>query len=94
MSGTERDEPFWRIKPHRDVIQDINQMRDNLDELESIVREAEWVELGGRGYVDVERAERLCEGVEGGLPFILDSIQELAECNDCDVAAATQQEER
>lgn len=72
-------EPFWRIKPHREILRDIGQMRDNLDDLESVVREAEWVELGGRGHADVERAERLCEAVEGSMPHILESIEELAE---------------
>lgn len=73
----ERTEPFWRIKPHRSVIRDIDQMRDNLDDLESIVREAEWVELGGRGCVEVERAAKICEAVEGSMPYILDYIREL-----------------
>lgn len=75
------DEAYHRIKPHRSVIGDIDQMRRNLDQLEAIVREAEWVELGGRGHVDVERAERLCEAVEGSMPHILESIEEL-ETND------------
>lgn len=91
-SDTEREEPFWQIKPHRSVVRDIDKMRDNLDELESIVREAEWVELGGRGHADVESAERICEAVEASMPFILDSIRELAECNDCDVDAETSHE--
>ena len=76
-SDNERTEPFWRIKPHRSVIRDIDQMRDNLDDLESIVREAEWVELGGRGCVEVERAAKICEAVEGSMPYILDDIREL-----------------
>lgn len=78
-SDTEREEPFRRIKRHRQTLRDINQMHENLDELEDIVREAEWIELGGRGTVRVEYAERLCDGVEGSMPYILEAIQELAE---------------
>lgn len=81
MSGpardVEREEAFWRVKPHRDAIRDIRQMQDNLDGLESVVRDAEWLALGGRGHFDVERAERLCEGVEDSMPHILESIREL-----------------
>ena len=76
------DEPFWQIKPHRSVIRDIDQMRQNLDELESIVREAEWVELGGRGWTDLERADRLCDAVERSMPFIQESIHKLADTED------------
>lgn len=76
-AGRERSEPFWSIKPHRKVRRDIRQMKDNLDELEKVVEEAEWVVLGGRGYVDVDRAEKLCEAVEGSMSFILDDIREL-----------------
>lgn len=79
MTESKGDEPFWQIKPHRSVIRDIDQMRDNLDELESIVREAEWVELGGRGWTDLERADRLCDAVEGSMSFIQESIHELVD---------------
>ena len=82
--GIDRDEPFWQIKPHRSVIRDINQMRDNLDELESIVREAEWIELGGRGCVNLERTDKLCDAVERSMPFIQESIHELADTEDTD----------
>lgn len=71
------EEPFRRIQPHRNVLRDIQQMRDNLDELETIVKDAEWLALGGRGYFDVERADRLCEGIESSMPHIQDSIHEL-----------------
>ena len=71
------NEPFWIVKPHRNVRRDIRQMRDNLDELEKIVEEAEWLALGGRGYVEIERASRLCSGVERSMPHILDDIREL-----------------
>lgn len=73
------DETFRRVKPYRSVISDINQLRDNLDELESAVRTLEWLELGGRGWVDPERIDRLCDGVEGGMPYIQDAIHELRE---------------
>lgn len=75
----DRSAPFWSIKPHRSVIRDIDQMRDNLDELESIVREAEWVELGGRGWVDLERVTRLCDAVERSMPHIQEAIEELVD---------------
>ena len=84
MSDPQADDPFWQIKPHRSVIRDIDQMRDNLNELESIVREAEWVELGGRGWVNLERTDKLCDAVERSMPFIQESIHELADRKDTD----------
>lgn len=70
-------EPFRRIQPHREVIRDIRLMKDNLDKLEEQVRDAEWMELDGRGMFDSEQCDRLCEAVEGEMPFIQEAIQDL-----------------
>lgn len=78
-SGRDRSEPFWSIMPHRSIRRDIRQMKDNLDDLESIVEEAEWLALGGKGYVEFDRADKLCEAVEGSMSFIQDDIHELPE---------------
>jgi len=69
--------PFERVRAHRDVLKDVEQMRDNLDELEAEVRRAEWVALGGRGWVDLEKVDKLCEAVGGSMPYIREDIHEL-----------------
>lgn len=74
MSDTE---PFRWIQPHREVLRDIHQMQDNLDELEQQVKTAEWIELDGRGVFDIDLCDRLCEGVEGGMPYIQEAIHDL-----------------
>lgn len=70
-------EPFRWIQPHRSIIRDIRLMKDNLDDLEEQVRDAEWMELDGRGMFDPEQCDRLCEAVEGGMPYIQEAIQDL-----------------
>ena len=77
MSDDNAPEPFERIKPHDKVLADIRLMQDNLRELHGLVRMAEWQELGGLGDYQPGRCERLCDAVEGGMPHIKESIQEL-----------------
>jgi len=72
-------EPFEEIQDHRSVIRDIDQMRENLDELESAVRTLEWQALGGRGAVRPDRLDRVCEAVEKSMPYIREDIRELNE---------------
>jgi hypothetical protein len=71
------NKPFERIQDHRSVIRDIDQMRENLDELEDAVRTLEWQALGGRGGVRPDRLDRVCEAVENSMPYIREDIREL-----------------
>ncbi len=76
---SETEPPFERIQDHRDVMRDIRQMRDNLNELEQQVRIHEWMTLGGGGAFMPEKVEKLCDGVERGMPYILEGIRELGD---------------
>lgn len=73
----EADQPFERIQPHKDVLDDIGQMQENLDELEQAVRRAEWLALGGRGAIRLERVEKLCDAVSRSMPHIREDIFDL-----------------
>lgn len=86
MDSDDPDEtqPFELIQDHRDVIRDIEQMRDNLDELEAEVRRAEWVALGGRGWTDPEKVTKLCEAIAGSMPYIEEDIHALTPADETD----------
>lgn len=82
MSGTtqepdDEDRAFERIQDHRDLLGDIEQMQENLAELEDLVREAEWVALDGCGCIRHDRADKLCDAIEGSMPHLAAAFHEL-----------------
>lgn len=82
MSGTieepaDVEQAFERIQDHRDLLRDIEQMQENLAELEKLVREAEWVALDGRGCIRHDRADKLCEAIEGSMPYLAAAFHDL-----------------
>lgn len=76
---SKQEKPFERLQPHKRVIVDINQMRQNLDRLEEEVRHAEWIELGGRGVVNLEEVDKACDATENSMSTIKEDIHELVE---------------